>query len=348
MLTFALNAIGQSSGDVLGLESESRWVSRLSPAIYAMDSVDMALSWLALVVFRRESISLAATRVSRTRIKDDQNIKRLKSHTNLRWLAFAIGVLPQIVKVLSSTGIRVSKAVAALYIVPWIVFESLIFATDLEKDMRVSADESRWFLGTWPIRKICILLAEIGNHGGLCAITGYPFITSLIKALQSSDPISPRGPAVPQTLVVARTCFSGAIFIHNIELALIDIHTGRLFGHAERPAAQQDRKLHGVFSVSALASSIILSTMCFCFGSLNYAADPFTGWVLLVLGIVFFYGGALVFFIHVRRWRRRPVALLNAYSEGWRPRVFLIMLWYYILIYDPAGTNMPKWLWFLG
>ena len=108
MLTFALNVIGQSCGDVLGLDNGHRWVLQLSPIIYTMDSVDVALSYLALVVVRRERISLAVTRILRDSIKDDHGIKKLKSHTALRWMAFAIGVLPQIIKVSGSTGVLVS------------------------------------------------------------------------------------------------------------------------------------------------------------------------------------------------------------------------------------------------
>jgi len=347
MLTFALNAIGQSCGDVLGLGSEHRWVLRVSPVIYAMDTVEVALSWLALVVFRREPISLAATRILRERIKDDHDIRKLKSHTALRWMAFAIGVLPQIIKVLGSTGIPVSQAVAALYIMPWVLFEGLVFAADPAIDTRVNLDESRWFLGAWPVRTVCILLAELGNHGALCVITGYPFLLSLINGVQSSGPISPVTPAASKVLFAARTFFSGAIFIHNIELALIDMYTGRLFGSTER-SARDDPQVHVLFSVSAVAFSIVLSTICFCFGSLIYADDSFTSWILLTLGVICVYAGGLVLYIHVRQWRGKPMALLSGYSEGWRARVFLIMLWYYILIYDPAGTSQPNWFWWLG
>jgi hypothetical protein len=282
-----------------------------------MDSVDVALSCLALVVVRRERISLAATRILRDRFKDDHDIKKLKSHTALRWMAFAIGALPQIIKVSGSTGVLVSQVFSTLYIAPWMLFEGLVFATDLARDTRVNVDESRWFLAVWPVRKVCIFLAELGNHGVLCTITGYSFILSLLKGAQSGGPTSPVTPAVSKAFFAARTCFSGGVFIHNIEPVLVDMHTGRLFGSAERPAAAQDPQIHKTFGISFVAASIILSIIFFCFGSLIYADDSFAGWIFLISGIISLYGGALVLLIHVRQWRGKPTALLNAYSEGW-------------------------------
>ncbi|KAJ5738480.1 hypothetical protein N7493_001635 [Penicillium malachiteum] len=85
-----------------------------------------------------ECICEEATRILLQRIVDDRDdpdveaMKSLKSQASLRWLTFFLGVLPQLIKLFASRGIPLFQILGAMYLFSWVIFEAIVFATDMK------------------------------------------------------------------------------------------------------------------------------------------------------------------------------------------------------------------------
>ncbi|KAI0141917.1 hypothetical protein GGR57DRAFT_396384 [Xylariaceae sp. FL1272] len=68
-------------------------------------------------------------------------VKDLTSQMGVRWFGFALGVLPQLIKLFGSSGIPLIQVCGALYLLPWIAFETLLVAA---KICKLDESESAW------------------------------------------------------------------------------------------------------------------------------------------------------------------------------------------------------------
>ncbi|KAJ0426778.1 hypothetical protein BJY00DRAFT_270982 [Aspergillus carlsbadensis] len=133
MACLALNSIAQPSGRVLGTKYRHQAILRSSPIICGFDAIDILISWPAQALpgldFRQ-----AASRILWQRFVDSegnpdvQAIARAKTQAGGRWLAFFIGVVPQLIKLYVSKGIPWSQAAATMYLASWLLFELLLLA----------------------------------------------------------------------------------------------------------------------------------------------------------------------------------------------------------------------------
>ncbi|KAL3471443.1 hypothetical protein BJX99DRAFT_237420, partial [Aspergillus californicus] len=72
---------------------------------------------------------------------DLEGIARFRTQSGGRWLAFIIGVLPQLIKLFASRGIAWSQAAGAMYLASWLLFEFLVLAAQLENTAIQRIDE---------------------------------------------------------------------------------------------------------------------------------------------------------------------------------------------------------------
>jgi hypothetical protein len=106
-------------------------ILRGSPIICGFDAIDMVISWVAYALSPPTpgfNIRQAASRVLLPRFSDNEGkpdlagIARLKVGTRRRWMAFLIGVLPQLIKLYASQGVVWSQAAGTMYLASWFIF----------------------------------------------------------------------------------------------------------------------------------------------------------------------------------------------------------------------------------
>jgi hypothetical protein len=84
------------------------------------------------------NIRIAATRILSRRVVDGNGetdlgaIRTAVAQSRLRWMAFAIGVLPAVLKVYGSQGIPWSQAFGTMYLASWLLFEILLSTARLD------------------------------------------------------------------------------------------------------------------------------------------------------------------------------------------------------------------------
>lgn len=68
-------------------------------------------------------------------------LQELTATTGLRWFAFGLGVLPQVIKLFGSSGIPRVQACGAMYLFSWVVFEALVVSA---KVCRLDKSDDMW------------------------------------------------------------------------------------------------------------------------------------------------------------------------------------------------------------
>lgn len=162
MLTFILNAAGQSMGKTLGLQhgqstgkTSGRHLNdmvdlrRCLPIIYAFDATSTMYIWLTLVLAYSKGVRESATMIVEDRLAnadDDrdaqtlevfaQEISNMKNDSPMRLIGFLIGVLPTFIKISACSGIPVLQVLGYLWVGPWLVFELLVSASTTSQATR--------------------------------------------------------------------------------------------------------------------------------------------------------------------------------------------------------------------
>lgn len=139
VLSFILNAAGQPSGRLMGLQPHEHIdLRRCFPVKYALDALLALLSWAELVVSRSRTPREAAAIVLRGRLADgttqshddvESRLRAVKSGAAMRAIGFVTGVLPVFIKLCACEGVSALQVLGCLWVAPWVVFETLILAS---------------------------------------------------------------------------------------------------------------------------------------------------------------------------------------------------------------------------
>ncbi|KAL4778230.1 hypothetical protein BJX76DRAFT_362936 [Aspergillus varians] len=124
MVCFALNAMAQPTGRLLGIPFQHQSVLRTSPIISICDAIGVVGSMLHATVLSSPKIRVrqAASCILQARVVDKENqpdpqaIPSLKAQSKARWVGFLLGAFPQFINLFASKSIQLHQAFGALYL----------------------------------------------------------------------------------------------------------------------------------------------------------------------------------------------------------------------------------------
>ena len=126
VVALGLNTFTQPGGKVLGFPAEYSRTLRLSPIMCVIDTVEVLFS-VAFFSYHTRSFKDGLTLAARYRrlTKDEPAEPKLERTWWFRFSVFALGALPQAVKVLGMDGITLTKVWGMAYLVSFLVLEGL-------------------------------------------------------------------------------------------------------------------------------------------------------------------------------------------------------------------------------
>ncbi|KAL2828759.1 hypothetical protein BDW59DRAFT_142985 [Aspergillus cavernicola] len=321
MACLAINSISQPTGRVLGTPYQHQSILRGSPILCAFDAIHMLVSWVIYVGVSSTppttwSIRIAATRILLHRVVDDQGkpdlqaIHNFNMQSRVRWIAFLVGALPQVIKLYTSSGVAWSQAFGAMYLASWLLFEILVIAARLD-------DLAFQYIGT---------LSEFPNEElfreiwAFAAMLLHAVIYSLLIMEHVSDD-SGFGPVLGPLFMFSM--FSLPLWMP----CFID------------PDNHPDRISYARFLLGVLFQ-FINPWGPLVFGKPLILGDP----DMRILDIMFYMtiAGGVVLAVFGHRWAKGLVDMVRVLT------IFMHPLFFYGSMYDPAGTYQPSWFQWLG
>ena len=126
VVALGLNTFTQDGGKVLGFPAAYSRALRLSPIVCIVDTLGVLLS-VAFFCYKTRSIKHGLTLAARYQglTEDDPAEPKLERTWWFRFSVFALGALPQAVKILGMGGILVTKIWGMAYLVSFLVLEGL-------------------------------------------------------------------------------------------------------------------------------------------------------------------------------------------------------------------------------
>ena len=126
VVALGLNTFTQDGGKVLGLPAEWSRALRLSPVVCIVDTLGVLFS-IAFFYYKTRSVKDGFALAARYRCltEDDPAKPRLERTWWFRFSVFAMGALPQAVKLLGMGGIPLTKIWGMAYLVSFLVLEGL-------------------------------------------------------------------------------------------------------------------------------------------------------------------------------------------------------------------------------
>ena len=336
----------QPSGRVCEFHPKYRFVLRSSPFICAFDAVGVLLVWARHIFWHLESPTTAARRIARARFRDIENeaeeesVSSLERNIPFRYAAFFLGALPQAVKLFASSGLPYVKAIGAMYLGSWIVFELLllpILGHDRHKKVKARAE---------------VPSSERNHHWRrlraawrIAAVVSHTVCFSILSSLHMQ-----RHTALWETaFLLSRTSWLLAAWLYFV--------TSDVDFEAHQPALILN--LWAIYftiftSIEAfLMSELVQSTwytMLFLLTVVNYYTTP--GYSDMLLSLRALVPARLIpswVLTHRRLWTaaRRKVNVI-----AWMLLILFINLltglMYFAWVYSPVGTSTPKWTSWLG
>ncbi|KAL2783550.1 hypothetical protein BJX66DRAFT_318324 [Aspergillus keveii] len=319
MVCLALNSIAQRSGRVLGTKCRHQAILRSSPIVCGFDAMDMLISWVAHAyspTTPRPRIRHGASKVLLQRFIDKegtpniQAIARFKAQSAVRYLAFFLGVIPQLIKLFASRGVAWSQAAGAMYLASWVLFEALVLAADLKHGAGEQiTTQSRPYRQGQLVLKIWTFAAMI-LHGVLFSIPIHIQV-EIIKDAGNTW-------AYYNTLI-------------RTSIALVTYTFSLWWG--------------SFLTADHIPSQI--SFQCLCCGvafHIAFSPAPESGKAVYLTSVfVVCVGGGFIFsFFKRRRAVGVVLVILQVFNVVTQPLLL------YMLMYDPAGTYQPGWVRWLG
>ncbi|KAL3484731.1 hypothetical protein BJX62DRAFT_243675 [Aspergillus germanicus] len=183
MACLAINSVSQPNGRLLGISYKHQAIHRASPILCAFDAINTLASWLLYVVssqarFTIWNIRVAATRILLRRVVDTDGetdlgaIRTAVAQSRLRWVAFAIGVLPAVVKLYGGHGIPWSQAFGTMYLASWVIFDILLATARLDDLAFEEINIQPMAPPINPVLQICWVVIALTLHA---ALYGLPF-----------------------------------------------------------------------------------------------------------------------------------------------------------------------------
>jgi hypothetical protein len=346
LVCLALKSMTQPSGRVCEFHPKYRFILRSSPFICAFDAVGVLLVWARHICWHLESPTTAARRIARARFRDIENeaeeesVSSLERNIPFRYVAFFLGALPQAVKLFASSGLPYVKAIGAMYLGSWILFELLllpILGHDRHKKAKAPAQvPSTERNHHWKRLRAAWRIAAVVSHT-VCF--------SILSSLHLQ-----RKAALWQTaFLLTRTSWLLAAWLYFV--------TSDVDYEASQPALIL--KVWTVYFVfftiieGFLMSELVPSTwypMSFLFTVIIYSTTPPDSDLVLLLQALI-PARLMPSWVPTHRglWTaaRRKVNVI-----AWMLLILFINLltglMYFAWIYSPVGTSTPKWTSWLG
>ena len=131
LVPIALNSVAQPSGKVQGYSSHHAYLWKISPIVCMLDAIYLLID-LTRVTLKNRSLRAAARYVSRKRFHDitpeseRNSIGKLQDNAAFRTCVFCFGVIPQVIKLYSMSGVPWTQVWGSLFLGSFLMTEPII------------------------------------------------------------------------------------------------------------------------------------------------------------------------------------------------------------------------------
>lgn len=349
-----LNTFAQDGGKVLGFPTEWSRALRLSPIVCILDTLCVLFS-IAFFSYKSRSLKDGVTLAARYRCltEDDPAEPKLERTWWFRFSIFALGALPQAVKLLALGGTPLTKIWGMAYLVSFLVLEGL----DLLQT-RQSGDDHTLEMNVEALDTYVSPPSYVASYfqGGLFLSEVYLIPLEYLGYMCDMEPCSsPPLPNPGNTMkksisIITLTPYWSLVLLSPFVIKwAINLHYERAFG----PSGGDDLAVFQMFSLLPQAAIGIGLGILFngqaqiCPSAVEMAALAF----LMTLFVWVFICAETAFKV---RWFRKFFGLKHhERGEGSFPLIFTAgniagIICYYMYIYDPSSTYKPPWTEYLG
>ena len=344
VVALGLNTFVQPGGKVLGFPAEYSRALRLSPILCIVDTLGVLFS-VAFFCYKTRSFKKGLALAARYRCltEDAPAEPRLERTWWFRFSVFALGALPQTVKVLAMSEIPLTKLWGMAYLLSFLVLEGLDLLQPrqhrdyhaLEPDVAV-LDRYMWLLG--------FLAVFIQCHCFAVELFLLPSRSDIKCGLEPGRYLPELGGAKNGGMaVIIESC---SVLVMFAPFVLVRA-AYPLFERTLRPLLGDHVEMIqiGLFILGATSYLVGLDNL---FRRLS-SCPPYLRFLVLMELIVLFLGSFFLVWIWYEaalqiRWSRELFGLKR--REGFLPLLFAAwtiasIICYYMFIYDPSDTYKP-------
>lgn len=318
LVPIAVNSMTQPAGSPKSSASKS-FCDRSSP-LFCLCDAGLVLVRYAFYVARLQKPILAARFVARERLDEvivPKELRSIQDNSIVRALLFTFGALPQTVKLFSCQGVGLVQAIAAMYLVSFIILEILIVTPgrlgelngrDLVLHARTQSEAFEHFMAN--------LKVVSGKFEGFVLL-------GLCAAWLFSDPFLFFG-----FEDVEVGLGESQVLILLISLTLVTLF-GLFLHYRARVWGTQTKSL------------LLMTALC---AMLRSDCTPFYIPMWVIATIPVYSMGYITWKLVVSREVNNPTTFhwISTSLIVW------IALAYFMYLYDPAGTIKPAWTEYLG
>ena len=344
VVALGLNTFSQDGGKVLGLPAELSRARRLSPIVCIVDTLGVLFS-IAFFYRKTGSFKDGFTLAARYRCltEDDPVEPKLERTWWFRFSVFALGALPQAVKLLGMSGIPLTKIWGMAYLVSFLVIEGL----DLLQPRQHGDDHA--------LEQHAAVLDKYMNlPGGLAVVTQVDYLmvqVYLIPSMFKCDMGPGHSPPEPQfgraTIMIAYllNCCSLVMFsVLFTQYLFENMASSHRFGWNFAPLLKVLRE--GVMILLGVVLLLYVYFLLLILGVTDWSCSlgPVIAPMLAILNLYVMFEplDRETFGPAPLKRRERGISLLFAILS------IASIICYYVCIYDPSNTYKPPWTEYLG
>ena len=346
VVALGLNTFTQDGGKVLGFPAEYSRALRLSPIVCIVDTLGVLFSLAFFCVKTRsfkDGLKLAAC--YRCFVEDDPAEPKLERTWWFRFSVFALGALPQAMKILGMGGIPLTKTWGMAYLVSFLVLEGL--------DLLQPRQHRDYHAVEMDVEEV--LDGYLRLPGSLAVFTQHLcFLLQLCLSFSKLDLTCDmeRGNC-PHMMIIGHL----ALVVLGMAYLLVVKHIGRRLMRNVAPLlgvlVEWGQIAYWLVAVCYYSSIILVSILMKPIFSFSAVLSQ------IVAMIFFLTSAALPFALDERLLglirRSRELSGLKNSEKGDRhfsilfaiPNIASIIC-YYMCIYDPSSTYKPPWTEYLG
>ena len=366
IVALGLNTFTQPGGKVLGFPAEYSRALRLSPIVCIVDTLVVLFSLAFFCVKTRsfkDGLKLAAR--YRCFVEDDPAEPKLERTWWFRFSVFALGALPQAMKILGMGGIPLTKTWGMAYLVSFLVLGGLdLLQPRQHRDYHAVEMDVEEVLDGY--LRLPGSLAVFTQH--LCFLLQLYLSTSKLDlmcdmARDSSPSRSELGRATTALIIIGvlTACFAWTVLV--TAFFFVTMQMGR---RVRRDSASLDGDLGELEPIAFCLMSVFYYSHLIWMSISMEATCSFRAVLVLMVAInLLLTSAALPFALNEKafenRWFRGFFALIRysrklfGLKEGERDVSVLFatsniagLICYYMCIYDPSSTYKPPWTEYLG
>ena len=359
VVALGLNTFAQDGGKVLGFPAEWSRALRLSPIVCIVDTLGVLFS-IAFFSYQTRSLKDGFTLAARYRCltEDDPTEPKVERTWWFRFSVFALGAMPQAVKILGMGGIPLMKTWGMSYLVSFLVLEGLDLLQAqrhgdyhaLEQHVAV-LDKYMWLTGRlatytqamcFVVEVLIISMAYIAHQWDLEPSKSLPLP-------------EPGNVTYEMTLCIKHTSYGFMVSLSPIVLnRAISFLFEPIRGRSLNDSVEVIQILLLVASTFLAGLGVVLNGL----GSIRTSRDFFIQAAVLASLLTFF---VFIFCTDKLRWFRehfrsfRKLFGIQRYERkgGSFPLLFTAgniagIICYYMYTYDPSSTYKPPWTEYLG